>query len=569
MNVCVRRLAKSRSRRIYAPLAAMAAVLTVSLGATVATAGAVNVLEQGWENPANGLTSDLPTTGCGGTCMWTRNPQTGTPLANENAAVHNFWHVQAEPQTNLIKVPDINPNLVQLAPGDNGHLPSAFAGTHVAWFGEPSTGTFCGSDFETFAGAEQNLIASLNGCTSSAVELGELISPQFSLKGASSAIMHFFSWWEIESVNADRFDLMGVDYSTDGGATWTPAGLLNPGNNPAGQHYQAYSNTGLQSPPQWKEYLVDLTPAIGSENVKVRFTFDTKDELYNGFRGWLIDSVRVTTPFDVPNPAITSVDTCAGTTVVPVTVIHGTNFLLGSKISVDGGEALTAQTPSSDRIEIPVISTGPHTIQVIDPNGTIKSNVFSVTQPSNCSPALPPTPPKKNETPPNNPPVEEGNPIVDESTGEIVFNENFPEAGNAVASGEVVDGASLSRFQLANLSPFIVEPRAIAAKAKKGKSKKCKKGFVKKGKKCVSNAPVQYGATSLTAPGAGKYKLRIKPSGRALAALQRGKTLKVKATILFTPKGIASPFVHVVNVNVHLKKAKKKHGKGKGKKGKK
>ena len=86
------------------------------------------------------------------------------------------------------------------------------------------------------------------------------------------------------------------------------------------------------------------------------------------------------------------------------------------------------------------------------------------------------------------------------------------------------------------------------------------KPFVKKGKKCVSNAPVQYGATSLTVPGAGKYKLRIKPSGQALAALQRGKTLKVKATILFTPKGIVSPFVHVVNVKVHLKKAKKKHG---------
>jgi hypothetical protein len=562
MRLSARRLGRSLPRRSFGLLGATALLAVIVLGPGIATAGAAeNVLEQGWEHAGNGLISDKPTTGCTGTCTWTRLPEEGTPLSTEDAAKHNFWHVQDQPQEQLIKVPDINPNLVQLAPGDNGHLPSAFAGTHAAWFGEPSTGTFCGSDFKEFIGDEENLFASLDGCMSSAVEEGSLISPPFSLVGASNAIMHFFSWWEIESVNADTFDVMSVEFSADNGVTWTSAGLLNPANNPAGAHYQPYSNTGLQSTPAWKEYLVDLTPAIGNPQVKVRFNFNTKDTLYNGFRGWLIDGVRVTTPFDVPNPAITSVDTCAGTTVVPVTVIHGTNFLLGSKVSVDGGEAATAQTPSSDRIEIPVISAGTHTIQVFDPNGSA-SNVLTVTQPANCSPALPPPPPvvnnqpTKTETPPpTNPPIE-GKSHVNETTGELEFEYDFPEPGEAEDVAEVVEGASLSRFGAALLTPLGGERTAFVAK-----KKKCKKGFVKKGKKCLNNGPVVYGHTSLTVPSAGFYKVHIKPGAKVLAALKKGKKLNVRVTLRFTPKGTAVHIVKVTGVKVHLKKTKKHHHK--------
>lgn len=54
-----------------------------------------------------------------------------------------FWHQQSEPQT-ISVTPAINPRLVSLP--DGGHLPSAFAGTGVAWYGENSTGTYCGVD---------------------------------------------------------------------------------------------------------------------------------------------------------------------------------------------------------------------------------------------------------------------------------------------------------------------------------------------------------------------------------------------------------------------------------------
>ena len=54
-----------------------------------------------------------------------------------------FWHQQSQPQT-ISVTPAINPRLVSLP--DGGHLPSAFSGTGVAWYGENSTGTYCGAD---------------------------------------------------------------------------------------------------------------------------------------------------------------------------------------------------------------------------------------------------------------------------------------------------------------------------------------------------------------------------------------------------------------------------------------
>jgi hypothetical protein len=200
---------------------------------------------------------------------------------------------------------------------------------------------------------------------------------------------------------------------------------------------------------------------------------------------------------------------------------------------------------------------------VIDPNGEIKSNVFTVTQPANCSPALPPAPavvnsqpPTKTETPPPTyPPIEEKG-HVNETTGELEFEYDFQEPGEAEEVAEVVEGATLSRFGAAVLAPLGAERTAFVAK-----QKKCKKGFVKKGKKCLNNRPVLYGHASLTVPAAGIYKIHIKPGAKVLAALKKGKKLNVRVTLRFTPKGTAVHIIKVTGVKVHLKKTKKHHHK--------
>jgi hypothetical protein len=277
-----------------------------------------------------------------------------------------FWHAQTDPQNVEVKAPEINPGMVTIP---SGTLPPAFSGNHVAWFGEASTGTFCGPGWSVSQ-------APKSGCTSSALSYaGHLTSPSFSLTGAISAILRFRSWWEIEGVAANAYDTMQVEYSTNGGSTWIATGKLNPANNPAGDHHEGYSNNGLLAEPGWKNYIVDLSAAIGAPSVQIRFAFDTRDNLYNGFRGWLVDDVSVSTPFDAGAPVVTDVNTCSGLTSAPIWVAHGSNYVQGSKVYIDGAENLAATMPAPDRIELQAGNAGLHTIRVVSPNGTASNTL--------------------------------------------------------------------------------------------------------------------------------------------------------------------------------------------------
>jgi hypothetical protein len=186
------------------------------------------------------------------------------------------------------------------------------------------------------------------------------------------------------------------------------------------------------------------------------------------------------------------------------------------------------------------------------------------TTPCVKKPVKPPvTPPVTIVVPPTSPPVPTVV-IVDEEDGEIIDEFEFPESGEAELTGDVDEGAEAASFQ-GFQSPLsaLGQPTAFAAR-KKGKSKKCKVGYVKKGKKCVNNAPVPYGLVKLTIPSAGKYRLELKPSAKVLAALKQGKTLNVKLALEFTPAGTTTHILTTKFVKVHLKP--KKHKKHKHKK---
>lgn len=289
-----------------------------------------------------------------------------------------FWHIQDHPETISVKSPDINPNLVTLP--DPGQLPAAYSGTHAAWFGEASTGTFCGSDFNTITQTPKD------GCTSTQPYSGELTSPTFSLAGATSAEVQFQAWWEIESVDADTYDLMTVEYSIDGGASWQQAGQLNPVNNPAGKHDQDYTANGIEKPAQWNQDIVDISGAAGQSNVQIRFTFNTGDEKYQGFRGWLVDNVVVSTPFVSPNPSIASINpSCISSSASIAVDVIGSNFVSGSKVLLDGNDVGGAVL-SAQRIEFTAnnLTVGNHTVQVVSPNGAT-SNTATLTSALSCS----------------------------------------------------------------------------------------------------------------------------------------------------------------------------------------
>lgn len=202
------------------------------------------------------------------------------------------WHVQAHPETVSVASPAINPDLVTLP--DAGALPAAAQGDSAAWFGEASTGTYCGADFMLARQHPQN------GCSSTGPQRGELTSPAVSLAGEDIVRVAFSAWWEIEAVNADVADLMRVEYSADGGATWTMAGLLNPAEPAWGGGHQQFTDAGSRASGSWRSYVADISAAAGSEEAMVRFSFDSLDAERNGFRGWLVDSVALVDELGAP-----------------------------------------------------------------------------------------------------------------------------------------------------------------------------------------------------------------------------------------------------------------------------
>ena len=338
-----------RARRLLALPAFAAACLLLLFAA--AGARAATVVSQDFE---------------GGLGSWTASGQ---------------WHAQTDPQQFSV-IPAISPTLVTLP--DSGNLPQAFGGSNAAWFGQAATGTFCGADFSTIPQAPKN------GCTSTAPQQGNLVSPVFSLAGATASLMTFRGWYEIEGVNTISYDLMKVEYTIDGGQSWTQAALLNPPNNPNSTSEQSYSNNGLETPGSWQPYIVDLSGAAGHAAVQVRINFDSGDSLYNGFRGLLVDDVQISNSGPLPTANATSLaPSCVppgGQTVVRV---NGSGFLSGATVQVDGSGVSSGALSSQAMEFVASITTeGAHAITVTQNDVTTAPLTLTVS--SACPAAAPP-----------------------------------------------------------------------------------------------------------------------------------------------------------------------------------
>jgi hypothetical protein len=155
---------------------------------------------------------------------------------------------------------------------------------------------------------------------------------------------------------------------------------------------------------------------------------------------------------------------------------------------------------------------------------------------------------------PINPPIEKHPPKVGPN-GEIEWELEFPEPGEGEDEAEDPNGAEASSVH---------SPVLLSAVDANHHGKKCKKGTIKKGKRCVSNVSVHYGRGKLSIPTAGAYKITIKPTGKVLAALKKGKTLHVTIRVTFTPAHTTVHLIKTASVKLHLKKAHHhRHGKHK------
>jgi hypothetical protein len=77
--------------------------------------------------------------------------------------------------------------------------------------------------------------------------------------------------------------------------TWDVLGYLNPYDDPAkniGVSGEAYTSGGFNQPGIWVNHSYDLTSYAGN-TIKIRFLFNTADNLWNGYRGWFLDDITV------------------------------------------------------------------------------------------------------------------------------------------------------------------------------------------------------------------------------------------------------------------------------------
>lgn len=202
--------------------------------------------------------------------------------------MRGFWHRQM----NASIFNTAYPEYVKLAPNDEteGKIPDAYAGQYFAWYGEVETGNFLGEPEE---GQD-----SLSGGTSVDENMGSMISPVIDLSSYNEASLSFWTWYEIESVNPNEYgyDIMEIKViNTSDTTDVTSIGRLNPFSDPILDDRAAlpYSSGGFNKAPIWTFQALDLTDFAGME-IMLEFNFRTVDGLYNGFRGWIVDNIKVT-----------------------------------------------------------------------------------------------------------------------------------------------------------------------------------------------------------------------------------------------------------------------------------
>lgn len=152
--------------------------------------------------------------------------------------VTGFWHIE-DNRTSLWPLYD--------------DIPS---GDHYAWYGNSTSGHYdTGDDWNS----------------------GDLVTDSVDLTGLTEPIELGF-WSKSKTDMLEGTDIKTVFISTDGGTSWKEIAQL-------------------PDDDAWKYWAFDITDFI-SNNVRIRFSFDTVDARDNYFPGWMIDDIRIGKPLE-------------------------------------------------------------------------------------------------------------------------------------------------------------------------------------------------------------------------------------------------------------------------------
>lgn len=161
-----------------------------------------------------------------------------------------------------------------------GKISAPLEGNTSYWFGDAVTGNY--------------------GSAATKSSFGELESPSIDLSQYSKPLsLSFKTWWEIESVNPNQkgFDIMDVLISKDGGKTYFVLTRLNPLSDPQSSlalDHVPYTNAGYYlAPILTQQEPISLDEYVGQKDVRIKFRFNSVDQHYNYFRGWMLDDIKI------------------------------------------------------------------------------------------------------------------------------------------------------------------------------------------------------------------------------------------------------------------------------------
>ncbi len=226
----------------------------------------------------------------------------------------NLWHRQYASSTPTLNPrnyynrdhfsgPDNQTRKVLLPTGDE-NMPAAHSGSWYFWCGtaegnENATGeaSYIGVQLLTDVATTLAFITGGTSHPNYYTNMSDLESSPINLSGYAAATLSFWTWWEIEGANPSHGkDVMGIYISKSPYSTWDHLGNLNPFEDPnktISPSCESYTSGGYNMPAVWIKHNLDISDYAGF-SVKVRFVFDLGgDHLYNGYRGWVLDDISI------------------------------------------------------------------------------------------------------------------------------------------------------------------------------------------------------------------------------------------------------------------------------------
>ena len=207
------------------------------------------------------------------------------------------WHV-----VNNANLPTLNSNYLADVFENSDDAPQTILktpfGENYAWMGNLDTGTY--SDSGEFVHSGTQVATALK-------------SPVIDFSNYSLATLQLKTWFEVAGIDAAwdtafiGFEI--VDENNTGGSeipltyyngyTWNVKvnqlyiHRLTP-SSPIVSNYDAtlFSNNGVNTLPTWRDYQIPLDFLAGHK-ARIVFGFFTADDLYNNFRGWGVDDIKI------------------------------------------------------------------------------------------------------------------------------------------------------------------------------------------------------------------------------------------------------------------------------------